>query len=201
MKYIVGIDEVGRGPLAGPVAVGFFVVPLDKQKEINKIFKDARDSKKLSPKKREVIFRKINETSKTHNIRYIVCYESNKVIDKKGISFAIKSCIKKAFKKLNLKPKETEVFLDGGLKAPKEFIFQKTIIKGDDKVLVISLASILAKVSRDALMVKISKKYKKYGLDVHKGYGTEFHRKAIKSYGFSYIHRITFCKNISIGIK
>ncbi len=197
-KYIVGVDEVGRGPLAGPVAVGVFVLNQDKLKEIKSVFKDARDSKKLTPKKREEIFKRIKNNKKNNLVRYNVRYESNKVIDKKGISFAIKSCIEKAFKNLNLKPKETQVFLDGGLKAPKEFIFQKTIIKGDDKVLVISLASITAKVSRDNVMVKLAKKYKKYGLDIHKGYGTENHREAIKSYGLSHVHRVTFCKNINL---
>lgn len=200
IKYIVGVDEVGRGPLAGPVAVGVFVFTYDKTKEIKKIFKDARDSKKLTPKKRDEIFKRIKEVSKTHNIRYIVYYESNKIIDKFGISFAIKSCIEKAFKKLNkelkLKSKDTKVYLDGGLKAPKEFIFQQTIIKGDDKVLAISLASISAKVSRDNLMTKMSKKYPKYNLDIHKGYGTKVHREAIKIHGLSRIHRVTFCKNI-----
>lgn len=196
MKYLVGVDEVGRGPLAGPVAVGVVVLPKEKLKEFKKIFKGARDSKKLTAKKREEIFKKIKESQKNNLVRYIVCYENNKVIDKKGISFAIKSCIKKAFKQLNLKPKETKVFLDGGLKAPQEFIFQKTIIKGDDNVLAISLASILAKVSRDALMSKISEKYPKYSFHLHKGYGTKIHREAIKSHGLSHIHRASFCRNI-----
>jgi ribonuclease HII len=116
------------------------------------------------------------------------------VIDKKGISFAIKSCIEKAFKELKLKPQETKVFLDGGLKAPRDFVFQETIIKGDDKILAISLASITAKVSRDNFMEKLSKKYPSYGFEVHKGYGTEKHRKAIKKYGLSGYHRISFCQ-------
>lgn len=200
MKIIVGIDEVGRGPLAGPVAVGVVVFNTENKNysKIKQIFRDARDSKKLTPKKREEIFQKIKEFSKPHNIRYIVCYESNKVIDKKGISFAIKSCIEKAFKKLNLKPKKSQVFLDGGLKAPKEYIFQETIIKGDDKVLAISLASIVAKVSRDRLMTKISKKFPEYSFHIHKGYGTKFHREAIKTRGLSVVHRATFCRNIAI---
>ncbi len=193
-KYIVGVDEVGRGPLAGPVAVGVFLFPVVKEKEIKEIFKSARDSKKLTAKKREEIFQKIKKERRNHILRYVVRYESNKTIDKKGISFAIKSCIEKAFKKLKLKPKETKVFLDGGLKAPREFVFQETIIKGDDKILAISLASITAKVSRDNLMEKLGKKSPSYGFGVHKGYGTENHRKAIKKYGLSRYHRVSFCQ-------
>ena len=95
-------------------------------------------------------------------------------------------------KKLNVNPKQTQIFLDGGLKAPKEFIFQKTIIRGDDKKMVISLASIVAKVSRDALMSRLSKKYPKYGFEFHKGYGTAKHRLAIRQNGLSPVHRKTF---------
>ena len=200
-KFVVGVDEVGRGPLAGPVAVGVVVFNTKNKNylKIKEIFRGARDSKKLTAKKREEIFQKIKIAEKTHILRYIVRYESNKVIDKKGISFAIRSCIEKAFKNLNLKPKDTRVFLDGGLKAPKNFIFQKTIIKGDDKVLAISLASIVAKVSRDSFMTKISNKFPEYSFHAHKGYGTNIHRKAVKKHGFCPVHRLTFSRNIILN--
>ncbi len=196
IKTIVGIDEVGRGPLAGPVAVGVVLIKTSDQNKISKLFVEARDSKKLSPEKREKIFKKIKIARKTDNIRYIVCYESSKVIDKKGINFAIRSCVLKCLNKLKVNPKETQVFLDGGLKAPKEFIYQKTIIRGDDKKKVISLASIVAKVSRDNIMKKAGKKFPKYGFEIHKGYGTLSHRKAISKNGLSALHRGTFCRNI-----
>ncbi len=200
MKFIVGIDEVGKGPLAGPVTVCAVCIRLENKKSdispaLKRFFKGTRDSKKLSAKKREEIFKKIKQAQKSNILRYIVRYESAKVIDKKGISFAIKSCIQKCFKELKVRPKETQVFLDGGLKAPKEFVFQKTIIRGDDKKMIISLASIAAKVSRDALMRRLAKKFPKYGFDVHKGYGTAKHCLAIQKYGLIKLHRATFCRN------
>lgn len=199
-KYIVGIDEVGRGPLAGPVAIGVVVYDSKNEKEIRKVLREVRDSKKLSKIKREEISNKVKIFSKSHILRYIIGYENNKVIDKKGISYAINSCLEKSFKKLkkelSLNNRNTKIFLDGGLKAPSEFENQKTIIKGDDKEFSISLASIVAKVSRDNLMTKLSKKYPKYGFEVHKGYGTLKHRNIIHRFGLTSIHRVTFCKNI-----
>lgn len=196
MKFVVGIDEVGRGPLAGPVAVGAVFFNKKDLQKIKKFFKDARDSKKLTPQKREEIAKRIVEAKKNNILRYIVRYESAKFIDNHGISPAIKSCIKKSLDFLMIKPKESKIFLDGGIKAPEKFIYQETIIKGDDKILAISLASIIAKVSRDNLMQKTHKKFPQYGFDVHKGYGTEKHRRAIKKHGLSTFHRKTFCKNL-----
>ena len=206
MRTIVGIDEVGRGPLAGPVSVGAVCVEIENIKvknkqvtnssdislELKKFFRGARDSKKLSAKKREEIFQKIKMAKKSNLLRYIVVNRSAKVVDKMGINVAIRNCIAECLKRLNIQPKRTLVFLDGGLQAPKEFIFQKTIIGGDDKKMIISLASIVAKVSRDALMSKIAKNFPEYGFEVHKGYGTEKHRKAIKKFGVSSIHRKTW---------
>lgn len=198
LKYFVGIDEVGRGPLAGPVAVGLFLSENKnfKNKEIKDLFSIANDSKKLTPQNREQIFKKVKDLQKRNLLQYVVVNQSSKVIDKKGISFAISKCIEKGFKNLKVLPKNTQVFLDGGLKAPKEFVYQETIIKGDQKNKLISLASIVAKVSRDKLMEKLSKKYPKYGLDIHKGYGTQTHRKMIKALGLCPIHRASFCKNL-----
>lgn len=197
MKYVVGIDEVGRGPLAGPVTV---CVVACEQNLYKKLMKDkclprsGKDSKKLSSQNRLIY----SEYLKKTGIKYSIIDISNKIIDKKGISFAIKTAIKKAVEKLMLDPKECEVLLDGGLKAPEEFVRQKTIIKGDEKEKIISWASILAKVARDALMCKIAKKYPKYGFEKHKGYGTVDHRKAIKKYGLSEIHRESFCKKFMV---
>jgi len=198
MKYIVGIDEVGRGPLAGPVAVGVFIIEEKnlKIKEVKDLLKISNDSKKLSPQKREEIFNIVKKLNKNNILRYIVRYESAKFIDKKGINVAISSCIKKGLNKLKVLPNETQIFLDGGLKAEEKFIYQKTIIKGDMKNKMISLASIVAKVSRDKIMVKIAKKYPKYGFEIHKGYGTSKHRLAMRKHGLSELHRVSFCRRI-----
>ena len=192
IKYIVGIDEVGRGPLAGPVAVCAFKMPVGF-KTVG--FGPLKDSKKLTPKKREETFAKLEILKKSKKVDYSVCYESAKRIDKVGISKAIKNCLEKALKNIKAKPAECRVLLDGGLKASKEFLNQKTIIKGDEKERVIAFASIVAKVSRDALMCKMAKKYPKYCFEIHKGYGTEKHCNAIRKYGLSAEHRKCFCKN------
>lgn len=197
-KYIVGIDEVGRGPLAGPVTVGVVVC---EEKIYKKLFRNkklppiGKDSKKLKEKDREKYSEVLEDLKKQERISFRVNHISNNIIDSKGISFAIKKGIKDAFKELKLKIKTSEVRLDGGLKAPEGFK-QKTIIKGDEKEKIIAWASILAKVSRDELMVKMALKYPEYGLEVHKGYGTAKHIEAIQKYGVSKVHRLSFCKLI-----
>lgn len=191
MKYIVGVDEAGRGPLAGPVSVGTFVVRQDFDFSI---FKKLRDSKKLGPKKREEFFALIKKLAKEGKMLFAVSLVSEKIIDTKGISFAIKKGIEQNFKKLKI-PKISKIYLDGGLKAPVDFKNQETIIKGDEKIPVISLASICAKVTRDFFMTRIAKKYPEYGFEIHKGYGTKKHCESIKKYGPSDVHRRSFCKN------
>ncbi len=192
MKTIVGIDEVGRGPLAGPVTVCLVscerknYLLLKKNKNLPSL---GKDSKKLSQIEREKYSKILNNIG----LPYVIMHVSNKVIDKKGISFAIKKALTDGIKKLKLNPKSCEVLLDGGLKAPEEFK-QKTIIKGDEKERIIAWASILAKVSRDSLLVKMGKKYPQYGFEEHKGYGTVKHRKAIVKYGLLPVHRTSFCK-------
>ncbi len=152
-KYTIGIDEVGRGPIAGPVAVCSLCLG-PKFKKNN--FANFRDSKKLSHIQRLKWLEKINNEKEEGNIFYKVCLESNKVIDQKGLTFAIKRALSNSLKSLKIKTKDCQVLLDGGLKAPSEYINQKTIIKGDEKELAIALASIVAKVTRDALMVKLA---------------------------------------------
>jgi ribonuclease HII len=191
-KFIVGIDEAGRGPLAGPVAVGAVRITTKFNKNF---FRGIRDSKKLSEIKREEWFKKLLVERKKGHIEFSVSLISEKVIDKKGIVFAINSGIKKCLDKLSV-PANSKIYLDGGIKAPEKYKDQKTIIRGDDKINVISLASICAKVTRDEYMTKLSKKYPKYCLEVNKGYGTLGHRKTIKKYGASSIHRASFLKNI-----
>lgn len=191
MKGILGIDEAGRGPLAGPVSIG--AVYIQKNRKIP--LQGLRDSKQLSEEKREEWFRRIQEWQKEGRLQYAVTLVSQGVIDAKGISFAIQKGVASNLQKLRANPKSTEVLLDGSLKAPKEYINQKTIIKGDEKIPVISLASIVAKVTRDRAMKKLGKKYPEYRFEIHKGYGTFAHRKAIQKYGPCPIHRKTFLRN------
>jgi len=192
-KDYVGIDEVGRGPLAGPVAVCAF---LWYGERFPKELKGIKDSKKISENKREEWYEKILQFKKERKCDFRVVYKSAKYIDKWGISKAIKECLKSALTPLPLNPKKVVVLLDGGLKAPYEYIDQETIIKGDTKEFVISAGAIVAKVSRDRLMKKLVKKYPKYGFEKHKGYGTVAHLKAIRNFGIcdehrrSYIHLI-----------
>lgn len=197
MKIIVGIDEVGRGPLAGPVTVCAVSCDEDTYKLLKKnktLPKLGKDSKKLKEKEREGYDVVLKDLFKLGKIKYSISHISNKIIDNKGISFALKSAISKNFKNLHLQTYNSNILLDGGLKAPTEFKNQKTIIKGDEKEKIIAWASILAKVSRDSLMCKLAKKYPKYGLELHKGYGTSKHRVALKEFGLSEIHRRSFCK-------
>ena len=194
MKWIVGVDEAGRGPLAGPVAVGMVKVPANFDwGQITGV----GDSKKIKEADREKILAEAKELRYRGHLDFVVSMVGSSVIDEKGISFAIELAIKRNIKKLGLSPNECEVKLDGSLHAPSEFT-QETIIKGDDKELVIGLASIAAKVTRDKYMEKIARQYFQYGLEVHKGYGTKSHREAITRFGKSPIHRVSYCKNIVI---
>jgi len=195
IKFIIGIDEVGRGPLAGPVAVCAFKMPVNFE---TKPFGKIKDSKKLKPKQREEIFERLKILKKMGEINYFVCYESARKIDKIGISKAIKNCLEKALKKLKIKPIECVVLLDGGLKAPSIYKNQKTIIRGDEKERAIAFASIVAKVSRDALMCRLASKYPEYSFEVHKGYGTKKHCESIRKNGLSCEHRKSFCRNLFI---
>jgi ribonuclease HII len=129
---------------------------------------------------------------KEGKLNFSVALVSNKTIDEKGISYAIREGIKGVLKKLDLEAKYCKVFLDGSLKAPAEFTNQETIIKGDEKIPVISLASIAAKVTRDRYMKKAAEDYIGYGFEIHKGYGTKTHIECIRKQGFSAIHRRSF---------
>ena len=202
MRYLIGIDEAGRGPLAGPVAVGAVLVPVDFDW---KLVEGVRDSKKLSEKKREEIFVRAGELEKSHSLRYAVSTSSAAYIDRYGIVPAIKRALAEALFKVTvtedgpLHAKDGpryEILLDGGLHAPSQFSTQKSIIRGDDTEPIISLASIMAKVTRDRLMKRLSPKYPEYDFHVHKGYGTLAHRSAIQMYGLSEVHRTTFCSRI-----
>lgn len=202
-KFIIGIDEVGRGPLAGPVGVCGVLIS-EKQyrnfkKELKKNLKiTLHDSKKLSEKNRELWFKKINEWRKIGFLDFYYCADSAQNIDKIGISNSIKKCVAKILQKLEAtnKPTDYKILLDGALHAPQEFLDQKTIIRGDEKEPIISLASIVAKVTRDKYMKKIAYKFAEYDFEINKGYGTLAHRRAIRKYGMTMLHRRSFCRNL-----
>ena len=202
IKYLIGIDEVGRGPLAGPVCLGFCIFELKNKTKIYKILSGIKDSKKLSEKQRLEWQLKIKNLEKQDLIKAETVFGSAKLIDQKGISKVITNVITRTVTRelnnLGANPDQFTILLDGGLKAPKKFKNQRTIIKGDEKEKIISVASIVAKIKRDNLMVRLSKKYPKYSFEEHKGYGTKKHIQVIKKYGLSDIHRDTFTKNIII---
>ncbi len=183
---IIGIDEAGRGPLAGPVSVGGVLAP---QNMNTKILKGIKDSKKLSEKKREEWFEKIKD-----NFKYSVVMVSPQDVDRIGISKSIQFAVNKVLDKLSMGKNKELVLLDGFLKAPEHFNNQKSFIKGDEKIPLISAASIMAKVLRDREMRRLHEVYPKYGLDRHKGYGTKAHFEAIEKYGILEIHRRSYLK-------
>jgi ribonuclease HII len=192
-RYVIGIDEAGRGPLAGPVAVGVVVVPYDFDW---RLIPGVKDSKKLSEKKREAIYERATEMKTQGALRFAAGFASAHIIDTRGISSAIRSVIQRLLSGLSLDPADCIVLLDGSLRAPDIYVHQSTIIGGDDSEPVISLASICAKVSRDRLMTKLDNQYPQYGFIKHKGYGTAAHISALRTHGLSPEHRISFCKNI-----
>lgn len=190
IKYVIGIDEVGRGPLAGPVTVCAFAIMENDLKLLEYV--GARDSKTLSEQKRDMVNKKLRELHRDGRCTFQIASTSSHVIDRKGLTKSIKIAIAAALKRLNIHPEHADIYLDGGLCAPKSFFRQHTIIGGDGKIPVVSCASVLAKVHRDSLMNKYDLKFPEYGFINHKGYGTPEHYKAIRKYGPSTLHRKTF---------
>ncbi len=191
-KIIVGVDEVGRGPLAGPVAVGVVVTTKDFVTRFKRsVF--FTDSKKMKELDREEVFKKINEQKK--DVIYTISFISAGKIDKIGINKAIFEGIKRSLDRLDVE-KDIRIFLDGGLSAPSCFVKQKTIKGGDGTEDVISLASVLAKVKRDRRMLRYDRIYPEYGFSSNKGYGTKRHIESIKERGLCKTHRKTFIKKI-----
>jgi ribonuclease HII len=191
ITHVVGVDEAGRGPLAGPVAVGVAVVPRNFDW---RFIPGVGDSKQVKEQDREKVVKIARALKRAGVIDFHVALVSASTIDRIGITNAVRQGIDICFKKLKPSPKKTEVKLDGLLKAPTEFLHQETIVKGDAKEKVIGLASILAKVTRDHHMVRIAGDYPPYAFEIHKGYGTKKHREAIMKHGLSKVHRRSFCR-------
>lgn len=178
-SYICGIDEAGRGPLAGPVVAGAVILPKDcRILYIN-------DSKKLSEKRRNELFDIIKEEAVTYGIGIIDAAR----IDEINILQATYEAMRSAINNLNPSP---DILLNDAVTIPKVDIKQVPIIKGDAKSISIAAASVLAKVTRDRIMEEYDKKYPEYGFAKHKGYGTKQHIQALEQFGASHIHRRTF---------
>ena len=205
---IIGIDEVGRGALAGPVVVAAAAVSQSAQRGMRSVEKKIgklKDSKKLSPRRRAAWL----EYFKRHSsIVFVIARVYPHGIEKMNISKAANKAALKAFEKVlaitHVSFSASQVYLDGGLylgnkksrlrkgNFKKEIRNVKTVIKGDEKITAVKIASIAAKVSRDNYMCRLAKKYPEYGFDIHKGYGTKAHFGAIRKHGPSSVHRRSF---------
>ena len=183
VKYIAGVDEVGRGPLAGPVVCAAVIMPLDEASIIVGI----DDSKKLSAKKREELSEKIKETA----LCYTIVEIDEKTIDEINILEATRLGMKQAIETLSITPEK--VLTDGNMTIATA-LPQASVIGGDALSYSIGAASIIAKVYRDALMNKYAETYPHYGFEKNKGYGTAAHIQGIKEHGLCPIHRKTFTK-------
>lgn len=194
MRYIVGIDEVGRGSLAGPVTVVAACIN-SNTRIVNRALGKLRDSKKLTAKQREAWFKYFQNHPE---LDYVLARVYPRAIERMNISRAANKAALTAYTRLIAASKKRirkhKIYLDGGLflgngEQPQN---AKTVIKGDEKIKVIAVASIIAKVSRDRAITRLAKNYPQYGLEIHKGYGTKKHLRAIKKYGPSEAHRLTF---------
>jgi ribonuclease HII len=207
VKIMVGVDEVGRGALAGPVVAAATVVAGTKlrtqprlaelgrvkNKKLKIILNNLKDSKKLTAKKREKIFEVLK---KSPEVEWGIGRVSEKVIDKINIFQATKLAMKRAVNNLKSKIQNPNfkiklLLIDGNFRIDLP-VPQKSVVKGDEKVFLIKLASIVAKVTRDRMMLRYHKKYPRYRFDKHKGYGTKLHLEMLKKYGPCKIHRKTF---------
>lgn len=179
-EHICGIDEAGRGPLAGPVVVASVIMPKDSMIE------GVNDSKKISEKKREKLYDLIIDEAISYGVGII----DHKEIDEKNILNATKEGLTTSIKELKVKP--DIILVDALTKIETMGIPYRSVIKGDAKIYSIACASIIAKVTRDRIMREWDKVYSEYGFATHKGYGTAKHLAAIKEYGLCPIHRRSF---------
>ncbi len=182
-RYICGVDEAGRGPLAGPVYAAAVILPRDRE------LPGLDDSKKLSPKKRESLFRLITENA----VSYKICSVDEKEIDRTDILSATLKAMEMAVEGLDVKP--DMVFIDGNC-LPRLTCPARAVIRGDGLLASVAAASILAKVSRDRFMLGQDKLYPQYGFASHKGYPTKQHYRNIFRFGVCPIHRMSFLKNL-----
>lgn len=183
--HVAGLDEAGRGALAGPVAVGAVILPNDKTL-LSRTLKQARDSKQLTAHVRESLAPAIKETAWAWSVGFADADE----IDAQGIVWAVRLAASRALHQFTITPQY--LLTDFRLELPHLDIPQTSLVKGDARCLSIACASILAKTERDALMRELDERHPGYGLAKHKGYGTQAHRSAMKRMGLSSVHRRTF---------
>jgi len=192
LPHVAGLDEAGRGALAGPVAVGAVILPNDKAL-LSCTLTGVRDSKQMTPLERESLAPCIKEAALT----WCVGFASADEIDSLGIVCATRLAALRALNGLSLSPQY--LLTDFRLELPQLDISQTALVKGDALCLSIAAASVLAKTARDELMCELDSNYQGYGLGKHKGYGTQAHRSALMQLGFSPIHRKTFqCKEVRV---
>lgn len=184
-KYIAGLDEAGRGALAGPVCVGAVILP-DQNPLLLRTLKGVRDSKQLTPRSRIQLIPRIKETALACGIGFA----SSDEIDALGIVPSTRLAASRAVEMLHLFP--NFLLTDFRLELPELDLSQAALVKGDQRSLSIAAASILAKTARDDIMREADSQYPEYGFIRHKGYGTFFHREKISALGYSPIHRKTF---------
>ena len=182
-EVVCGVDEAGRGPLAGPVFAAAVILPENYSHEI------LNDSKKLSEKKRDLVYDDIIKDA----VAWSVGIATEKEIDDINILNATFLAMKRAVDGLSIKP--DLAYIDGN-QHPKTGVKEVTIIKGDSKCMSVAAASIIAKVSRDRFMLKIAEEYPQYQFEKHKGYGTKLHYEMIEQHGVSPVHRKSFLKKI-----
>jgi len=189
-KTVIGVDEAGRGPLAGPVYIG--IVAVNREFDFDR-FVNLTDSKQMNKKSREAVFNQVTDNNYS-GMAYTIRHTTAAFIDEYGIDTAISRAINRGLRHLDAPKNDPRILLDGGLSAPNKYQ-QETITGGDKKEPIISLASVLAKVARDQYMRKISEQYN-FDFAQHKGYGTKKHRRAIQKVGPTDIHRNTFISSI-----
>ena len=185
LLYVAGLDEAGRGALAGPVAVGAVILPRDPA-FLSKALAGVRDSKQMTPLERERLAPRIQEVART----WSVAFASADEIDSLGIVPATRLAALRALNGLSISPQY--LLTDFRLELPQLDISQTALVRGDALCLSIAAASVLAKTTRDAFMRELDAHYQGYGLGKHKGYGTQAHRLAMERLGMSPIHRKTF---------
>ncbi|MDE2038015.1 MAG: ribonuclease HII [Patescibacteria group bacterium] len=199
---MIGIDEAGRGPLAGPVAVGAFAA---RAPAALRRFRGVKDSKQLSERQREAWFSAIEDSSRKGESAFEVSFSGAAVIDARGIVRAVRAAMDRCLRRLERRgfaaPSACAVLLDGSLYAPARYPDQTTIIDGDATEPIIALASICAKVLRDRKMKRLAEKRPGYGFEVHKGYGTKAHYEALRKRGPTPEHRRSFLKGLGAGAK
>lgn len=196
IRYLIGIDEAGRGPLAGPVAVGVTCCKLADLPKLQRLWRGVKDTKQLTPRNREIWFKRLKDFRHQKLLDFKVSLVGEAIIDRWGISRAVRVGIKRCLERLAIKPDQVLILLDGSLRAPRAYQYQKTIIRGDETEPIISLASIVAKVTRDRRLIRLHAEYPQYAFDIHKGYGTALHYQRLRQHGPSPRHRRSFLKKI-----